>query len=113
MSAAVRPAEEVAVARRRWHGCGLLLVAALLTCCGAPAPSPAPAPTTAASATSSPSVAAAARIAATKKIDSRTVDLMIESRAGGGKVRGRLPLPATFPSQPPRRWPVLYLLHGC
>jgi S-formylglutathione hydrolase FrmB len=89
----------------------LLLVAAFLTSCGAPALSPAP--TTAASATSSPSVAAAARIAATKKIDSRTVDLMIESPAVGGQVPVRLLLPANFASQPTRRWPVLYLLHGC
>lgn len=44
--------------------------------------------------------------------DARTVDLMIASTAVGQTIGVRLLLPAGWASQPLRRWPVLYLLHG-
>jgi S-formylglutathione hydrolase FrmB len=59
-----------------------------------------------------PTEAAAARIVATRWIDERTRDLTIDSPAVGKQVKVRLLLPAGFESTS-RRWPVLYLLHGC
>jgi diacylglycerol O-acyltransferase/trehalose O-mycolyltransferase len=59
-----------------------------------------------------PTEAAAARIVATRRIDARTRDLTIDSPAVGKQVKVRLLLPASFGSTS-RRWPVLYLLHGC
>ena len=40
-------------------------------------------------------------------------DLAVVSPAVGRTVNVRLLLPARFTAQPERRWPVLYLLHGC
>jgi diacylglycerol O-acyltransferase / trehalose O-mycolyltransferase len=96
----------------------VLLVVLFLISCGAPSSSPTPAATTppastSASASPTPTVGAAARIVATKKLSSRSADLTIESPAVGDRVQVRLLLPAHFESQPKRRWPVLYLLHGC
>jgi diacylglycerol O-acyltransferase / trehalose O-mycolyltransferase / mycolyltransferase Ag85 len=58
----------------------------------------------------SPSVA---EIVASKRLDERTADLTIESPAVGDQVNVRLVLPAKYQSEKSRRWPVLYLLHGC
>jgi diacylglycerol O-acyltransferase / trehalose O-mycolyltransferase len=96
----------------------VLLVVLFLVSCGAPSSSPTPAATTSpastsASASPTPRVGAAARIVATKKLSSRSADLTIESPAVGDRVQVRLLLPAHFEAQPRRRWPVLYLLHGC
>jgi diacylglycerol O-acyltransferase / trehalose O-mycolyltransferase len=99
----------------------VLLVAACMASCGAPSSPPTSAetaqptssPSASASGSLAPTVGAAARISATKKLDSRTTDLTIESPAVGGSVPVRLVLPAHFDSQPERRWPTLYLLHGC
>jgi diacylglycerol O-acyltransferase / trehalose O-mycolyltransferase len=41
------------------------------------------------------------------------VDLTIDSPALGRKAKVRLLLPDKWDTQPHRRWPVLYLLHGC
>lgn len=46
-------------------------------------------------------------------IDSRTVDLTINSPALGSTGAVRLFLPAGWQAQPTRTWPVLFLLHGC
>lgn len=54
-----------------------------------------------------------ARIVAAKKLRNRSVDLTIASPAVGDRIQVRLLLPAHFQTQPKRRWPVLYLLHGC
>jgi diacylglycerol O-acyltransferase / trehalose O-mycolyltransferase len=76
----------------------------------------------AASATSSPAASPgssaspssqSARIAASEKLSSRKIDLTIDSPAVGGPVKVRLLLPVHFQVQPTRRWPALYLLHGC
>lgn len=96
----------------------MLLAVVFLVSCGAPSSSPtaaAPSPPASASASASPipTVGATARIVATKKLTSRSADLTIESPAVGDHVRVRLLLPAHFETQPKRRWPVLYLLHGC
>ena len=40
-------------------------------------------------------------------------DLTIDSPALGRSATVRLLLPRRFPAQPNRRWPVLWLLHGC
>ena len=53
------------------------------------------------------------QIVASKRLDERTEDLTIESPAVGDQVNVRLLLPATYKSEKSRRWPVLYLLHGC
>jgi diacylglycerol O-acyltransferase/trehalose O-mycolyltransferase len=96
----------------------VLLVVVFLVSCGAPSSSPtpaAPSPPASASASASPTptVGATARIVGTKKLNSRSTDLTIESPAVGDHVQVRLLLPAHFETQPKRRWPVLYLLHGC
>jgi S-formylglutathione hydrolase FrmB len=85
--------------------------------CEPPSTSPTPAetapPASSAIASPVPTVGATARIVAAKQLDSRSIDLTIESPAVGGPVQVRLLLPADFETQPKRRWPVLYLLHGC
>ncbi|MEO8274403.1 MAG: alpha/beta hydrolase family protein [Chloroflexota bacterium] len=45
-------------------------------------------------------------------VDERVRDLTIQTPSLPGSVGVRLLLPAGFESQPDRRWPVLYLLHG-
>ena len=54
-----------------------------------------------------------ARITATMVPSPRMRDLTVDSPALGRAVSVRLLLPAAYASQPQRRWPVLYLLHGC
>jgi S-formylglutathione hydrolase FrmB len=45
-------------------------------------------------------------------VDERTRDLMVETPSLPVPVGVRLLLPAGFETEPDRRWPVLYLLHG-
>lgn len=47
------------------------------------------------------------------RTDARTLDLTIDSPAVGEKVHTRVLLPRGYDRHPHRRWPVLYLLHGC
>jgi diacylglycerol O-acyltransferase / trehalose O-mycolyltransferase / mycolyltransferase Ag85 len=54
-----------------------------------------------------------ARVVATTAVDARTLDLTISSPALGRTGKVRLLLPPDWAGQPNRRWPVLYLLHGC
>ena len=54
-----------------------------------------------------------ARIVAVETIDRRTVDLTVDSPALGRTGKARLLLPDRFAAEPARRWPLLYLLHGC
>jgi diacylglycerol O-acyltransferase / trehalose O-mycolyltransferase len=60
-----------------------------------------------------PAVAAPARIMSTLDASPRVRDLLIDSPAVGPRVPVRLLLPTRFRAEPQRRWPVLYLLHGC
>ena len=62
---------------------------------------------------SSPPPRPAAHIVATTQISRRMWDLTVDSPAVGARVRVRLLLPSGFTAEPARRWPVLYLLHGC
>ena len=54
-----------------------------------------------------------AEIIKTRHVDGRTWDLTVRSQAVGGDVGVRLLLPVRYEQEPKRRWPVLYLLHGC
>ena len=82
-----------------------LLVAAVvaLTACGGGEPG----------APAGPTVAAQARITGTEQVSARVRDLTVESPALGRSAVVRLLLPPRFAAEPSRRWPVLYLLHGC
>ena len=53
------------------------------------------------------------RVVAAERSGARVVDLTIDSPAVGRKVGARLLLPRDYAREPERRWPVLYLLHGC
>src|SRR4029453_2267183 len=55
----------------------------------------------------------AAHIVATTQISRRMWDVTVDSPAVGAQVRVRLLLPSASTDEPTRRWPVLYLLHGC
>ncbi|UGY92950.1 alpha/beta hydrolase [Streptomyces gobiensis] len=54
-----------------------------------------------------------ARLVSLTRGAGRTVDLTIDSPALGRRVATRVLLPPGFDEQPERRWPTLYLLHGC
>jgi diacylglycerol O-acyltransferase / trehalose O-mycolyltransferase len=54
-----------------------------------------------------------ARVVASTVVDARTWDLTIDSPALARSAKVRLLLPPDYASQPHRRWPVFYLLHGC
>jgi diacylglycerol O-acyltransferase/trehalose O-mycolyltransferase len=54
-----------------------------------------------------------ARTVATRTLGPRVRDLTIDSPALGRTAQVRLLLPRHFTTQPNRRWPVLWLLHGC
>jgi diacylglycerol O-acyltransferase/trehalose O-mycolyltransferase len=58
-------------------------------------------------------VQAGAHVLTRRQVDDRTWDLRVDSPAVGRAVDVRLLLPARFAAAPERRWPVLYLLHGC
>jgi len=88
---------------------GLALAGLAVAGCGMQPPTAGP---PAASATGSAS-AGQPRIVATESLSPRMRDLTIDSPALGARVRVRLLLPASYQAHPDRRWPVLYLLHGC
>jgi len=54
-----------------------------------------------------------ARVVATQTLGPRVRDLTIDSPALGRRAKVRLLLPRGFEAEPARRWPVLWLLHGC
>ena len=54
-----------------------------------------------------------ARVVATQTLGPQVRDLTIDSPALGRSAKVRLLLPRRFQAQPNRRWPVLWLLHGC
>ena len=91
------------------HAAAALLAAAAMAACGAgPERVAGPASSTAAAAP-----AVVPRILATETISARARDLTIDSPALGTRVQVRLLLPTSYAAHPTRRWPVLYLLHGC
>jgi hypothetical protein len=53
------------------------------------------------------------RIMAREQFKGRMWDLTVDSPAVGRQVKVRLLLPIRFETAKTRRWPVLYLLHGC
>jgi S-formylglutathione hydrolase FrmB len=54
-----------------------------------------------------------ARVVATTTVGPRLRDLVVDSPALGRRAKVRLLLPSRFQAEPRRRWPVLWLLHGC
>ncbi|TDV55068.1 S-formylglutathione hydrolase FrmB [Actinophytocola oryzae] len=52
-------------------------------------------------------------VVSTTRLDDRLVELSVHSSAVGHDVGVRLLLPPDFDRYPARRWPTLYLLHGC
>jgi S-formylglutathione hydrolase FrmB len=54
-----------------------------------------------------------ARVVSEQRLDDRLVELTVHSPAVGRDVGVRLLLPPDFDRHPARRWPTLYLLHGC
>ncbi len=54
-----------------------------------------------------------ARVVAVETLGPRLRDLTIDSPALGQRAKVRLLLPRRFAAEPARRWPVLWLLHGC
>lgn len=54
-----------------------------------------------------------ASVVATQSLGARLRDLTVDSPAVGRSVQVRLQLPVAFDAEPERRWPVLWLLHGC
>ena len=83
----------------RWTVLALVVGCALA--CSRPAPAP-PARTP-----------AHAVVVSSTTLTSRVVDLLVDSPSVGPRVPVRLLLPRDYAAQPHRRWPVLYLLHGC
>jgi S-formylglutathione hydrolase FrmB len=89
----------------------VLLVALLLTAsCDA---SPSGPQTRSTSSATSRSAVPSAAVVATAGESGRVRDITVRSPAVGADVPVRLILPAGFDSEPARRFPVLYLLHGC
>jgi S-formylglutathione hydrolase FrmB len=62
---------------------------------------------------SAPAQARPPRIVASDQVKGRMWDLTIDSPAVGRQVKVRLLLPIRSEKAKTRRWPVLYLLHGC
>jgi S-formylglutathione hydrolase FrmB len=80
---------------------GLILIGLVAGCGAAPAaPPPDPPPE-------------AAHILGARQVQGRTGDLTVASPALGKAVNVRLLLPVRYDAEPARRWPLLFLLHGC
>jgi diacylglycerol O-acyltransferase / trehalose O-mycolyltransferase len=56
---------------------------------------------------------AGAYIVSTQQLDDRLVELTVHSPAVGRDVGVRLLLPPDYERKPHKKWPTLYLLHGC
>jgi diacylglycerol O-acyltransferase / trehalose O-mycolyltransferase / mycolyltransferase Ag85 len=54
-----------------------------------------------------------AHVVSRHQLDDRLVELTVHSPAVGRDVGVRLLLPPAYDRQPHRKWPTLYLLHGC
>lgn len=93
--------------RRRLIALPLLAATFLAPACSAGGGHPSPARS------SAPSSADAARVTQVVRVSARIRDLTITTPSVDTPVPVRLLLPTDFDAQPTRRWPVLYLLHGC
>src|SRR6266540_1500509 len=106
-SMAVRTAHVLTPTRRRRRAppavCLLALLAVGLTACNRPSQEP--------PAAGQPN--RQARVVAVQTLAPRLRDLTVDSPALGQRVKVRLLLPGRFAAEPARRWPVLWLLHGC
>ena len=91
----------------RWAPLRTLLAATLLLCCACSAADKRE------PARSGDGHDAQPRVVATIALSTRVRDLSIASPALGRTAKVRLLLPTGYAGQPQRRWPVLYLLHGC
>ena len=95
-------------------GCGIATPAATSTVPPSVGASPgSAAPDVSTSPSQSSSLSSAARIVSIRHVADRTEDLTISSPAVGDEVKVRLLLPTSYKTDKARRWPVLYLLHGC
>lgn len=54
-----------------------------------------------------------AYVVSSERLDDRLVELTVHSPAVGADVPVRLLLPPDYDRQPHKKWPTLYLLHGC
>ena len=88
-----------AVRRGSMVGLALVLLVGVAACGGSPAPSP--------------PAERAPQVMGTETVGPRVRDLVVDSPALGQYVLVRLLLPRRFEAEPDRRWPVLWLLHGC
>src|SRR5690349_19980210 len=79
-----------------------IVAAVVLTGCGGGNPSPRPAPKV-----------DGATVVARRQVGPRLVDLTIRSPALGRTAQVRLLTPVGWHAGAARRWPVLWLLHGC
>ena len=87
-----------------WRLAAVLMAAALGAGCLGSQPAPPAAP---------PPPAATPTVVSETALSDRMRDLEIASPALGRTAWVRLLLPVRYAAQPHRRWPVLYLLHGC
>jgi diacylglycerol O-acyltransferase / trehalose O-mycolyltransferase len=92
-----------------WLVLGLLIFTLLASCAAPDAPTRLPDER----ASAATPLAQPARIVTSEQVKGRIWDLTIDSPAVGREVKVRLLLPARFEGAKSRRWPVLYLLHGC
>lgn len=60
-----------------------------------------------------PASADTAQVISARQLDDRLVELTVRSPAVGRDVGVRLLLPPDYDRYPKKRWPTLYLLHGC
>ena len=88
-----------AVRRGPVVGLALVLLVGVAACGGSPAPSP--------------PAKRAPQVMGIETVGPRVRDLVVDSPALGQHVLVRLQLPRRFEAEPDRRWPVLWLLHGC
>jgi diacylglycerol O-acyltransferase/trehalose O-mycolyltransferase len=54
-----------------------------------------------------------AHVVAKRRLGDRKEDVTIESPVVGARIKVRLLLPSHYETDKVRRWPLLYLLHGC
>ena len=109
--------------RRAAFACLVLLLGLIFVGCGSaastdgrtsdPTVSSAESPSVGTPSPAAPSAGGPARIVRTRHAAGRTWDVTIHSPAVGANVPVRLLLPVRYDREPHRRWPVLYLLHGC
>jgi diacylglycerol O-acyltransferase/trehalose O-mycolyltransferase len=76
-------------------------------------PAPDPAAMAAADLTTGMALPSGARLLRVRRVADRTLDVTLQSPALGGEGHARILVPPDYAGSRGRRWPVLYLLHGC